>query len=82
MTWRDKACPIIAAVIAEVGTDDLPRLRRALREAFPFGAREYHPYKIWCDEIRVQLGTKPARERTKPVKPAEPVSSDQRTLFE
>jgi hypothetical protein len=61
MTWRDKARPIIAAVIARVGTDDLPRLRRALREAFPFGPRENHPYKIWCDEVRVQLGTKTKR---------------------
>jgi len=83
MTWRDKARPLIAAVIDQVGTDDLPRLRRALREAFPFGAREYHPYKIWLDEIRVQLGTKPVKERTPPVKTAtESVSSDQRTLFE
>jgi hypothetical protein len=83
MTWRDKAAPIIAAVINQVGTDDLPRLRRALREAFPFGAREFHPYKIWCDEIRVQLGTKPVKEKAPPVKSVtEPVSSDQRTLFE
>ena len=70
MTWRDKARPIIAAVIARVGTDDLPRLRRALREAFPFGPREYHPYKIWCDEIRVQLGMKPERVKPEPERPA------------
>ena len=61
MTWRDEARPIIAAVIAEVGTSDLPRLRKALREAFPFGPRENHPYQIWCDEIRVQLGAKTKR---------------------
>ena len=61
MTWRDKARPIIAKVIADVGTSDMSRLRRALREAYPWGPREYHPYKIWCDEIRVQLGTKPKR---------------------
>ena len=70
MTWRDKARPIIAAVIARVGTDDLPRLRRELREAFPFGPREYHPYKIWCDEIRVQLGTKLQRVKPEPERPA------------
>jgi len=62
MTWRDKARPLIAAVISEIGTDDLPKLRRALREAYPWGPRELHPYKIWCDEIRVQLGTKPIKE--------------------
>jgi hypothetical protein len=31
--------------------------RARLREAYPFGERKYHPYKIWLDEIRRQLGT-------------------------
>jgi len=55
-TWRDLARPIIARVIAEVGTSDMRALRRALRAAYPFGERKYHPYRIWCSEIRVQLG--------------------------
>jgi hypothetical protein len=59
MNWRDKARPIIAAVIAEIGTGDEKALRKALRAAYPFGPREYHPYRIWCDEINVQLGKKP-----------------------
>lgn len=58
MTWREDARPIIAAVIARVGKSDLPALRRALREAFPWGERKYHPYRMWLDEINVQLGTK------------------------
>ena len=58
MTWRDRVRPIIAAVIAEHGEG--PGLRKALREAYPFGLREYHPYKVWLDEIRVQRGLKPA----------------------
>lgn len=58
MTWRDKARQVIAAVIAEVGTDDPGKLKRALFDAYPFGERQYHPYKIWLDEIKVQLGTK------------------------
>jgi hypothetical protein len=59
MTWRDAARPIIAEVIKEVGTDDMRKLRAALREAYPWGLRKYHPYKIWCNEIRVQLGEVP-----------------------
>lgn len=55
-TWRDVARPIISRVIQEVGTEDHKALRVALREAYPFGLRQYHPYKIWCHEIRVQLG--------------------------
>ena len=58
MTWRDKAKPIIAAVIEAHGTGDIIGLRRALRDAYPWGSRENHPYKIWCDEVRVQLGLK------------------------
>ena len=57
-TWRDKARPIIAAVIAKYGTDDLRFLRSALRDAYPFGERKYHPYRMWCDEVKVQLGLK------------------------
>lgn len=56
MTWRDKARPIIARVIADIGTDDRRKLRRELRKAFPWGERKMHPYRIWCHEIRVQLG--------------------------
>lgn len=57
MTWRDVARPIIAETIDRVGKDDPKALRKALLEAYPFGAREYHPYKIWLDEIHRQLGT-------------------------
>ena len=58
-TRREIAAPIIDDVIERIGTDDMPKLRKALREAFPWGVREYHPYKIWLDEIRIQLGDKP-----------------------
>lgn len=56
MTWRTHAAPIIAAVIRETGTSDLPKLRRALRDAYPYGERKYWPYKVWCAEVRRQLG--------------------------
>lgn len=57
MTWRDRARPIIARVIAETGGDDLKLVRKALREAYPFGERAMHPYKVWCSEVNRQLGT-------------------------
>ncbi len=58
MTWRDRAKPIIRDVIHEVGRKDMKKLRAALRDAYPFGERALHPYKIWCDEIKRQLGTR------------------------
>ena len=64
MTWRDEARPIIAAVIAKYEGADLRFLRSALRDAYPWGPRENHPYKIWCDEVRVQLGLKTKKPAT------------------
>lgn len=80
MSWRDQARPIIAAVIADVGTADRKRLRLALRDAYPWGPREYHPYRIWCHEIRVQLGEVEPPGRRVRVRAVEP-SSGQRQLF-
>ncbi len=57
-TWRDNARPIIADVIKRVGSDDEKALKKALREAYPYGERANHPYKIWLDEIKVQTGKK------------------------
>lgn len=55
-TWRESAAPIIAEVIRRVGRSDMCALRKALREAYPWGDRRMHPYKVWCSEIRRQLG--------------------------
>jgi hypothetical protein len=53
-TRREYAAPIIAAVIKAEGVGS-PTLRRALREAYPFGERRYWPYKVWLNEIKRQL---------------------------
>jgi len=65
-TWRNAAAPIIARVIREVGTDNLPALRRALREAYPWDCQHGHPYKIWLNEIRRQLAGAPPPETRRP----------------
>jgi hypothetical protein len=71
-TWRDHARPIIASVIKEFGHD--PKLLKAkLREAYPFYERKYHPYKVWCDEVRRQLGTKRFKLQCKPDDPNQTV---------
>jgi len=53
--WRDRCRPIISKVIAE--HKGKPTLKQALHDAYPFGQRAYHPYKIWLSEIRRQMGT-------------------------
>ena len=56
MSWRTSARIIIRGVISEVGRADDRFLRRKISEAYPFGERKYHPYKIWLDEVKKQLG--------------------------
>lgn len=55
-SWRKIARPIIAEVLRQ--TEDPKERKKILREAYPFGARQYHPYKIWLDEIKRQTGKK------------------------
>lgn len=59
MSWREEAADIIGRTIAETDSKDLPLLRQRLRDAYPWGERKNHPYKIWLDEIKRQLGLKP-----------------------
>ncbi|PUA41479.1 hypothetical protein C5U62_31410 [Pseudomonas protegens] len=56
MSWADAAAPIVASVIRRVGRSDMRLLRKALTDAYPWGARENSPYKAWLSEVRRQLG--------------------------
>jgi phenylpyruvate tautomerase PptA (4-oxalocrotonate tautomerase family) len=57
--WRNIAAPRIAEVIAKHVGEDENKIRLALRDAYPFGERKYHPYKIWLSEVNIQLGKHP-----------------------
>jgi hypothetical protein len=76
MTWRDTAAPIIADVIARHGTEDMKALKKHLSAAYPFGERKYWPYKVWMDEIKVQLGTKKRKKGS-----CHPAELNTKTLF-
>lgn len=55
-SWYEKSRSVIAAVHAELPKDaTLEQRRKALREAYPFGQRQYHPYKMWCKAQREYL---------------------------
>jgi isocitrate dehydrogenase kinase/phosphatase len=56
MNWRAKARAVIRQVMADHPKADPKELRRLISEAYPFGERKYHPYKIWLDEVSRQLG--------------------------
>jgi hypothetical protein len=55
-TWRQIAAPLIHKVLEETKGKTDKEIKKALRDAYPFGERAFHPYKIWCDEINVQRG--------------------------
>jgi hypothetical protein len=57
-TWRDIAKPIIQAVLSETQGLSEKEIKAAIKDAYPFGERAYHPYKIWLDEVRRQRGIK------------------------
>ena len=58
-SWRDFCRPIIEEVLRETKGQDEKAVKKALFDAYPFGERAMHPYKIWCDEIKRQRGLKP-----------------------
>lgn len=72
--WRAKAREIVNRVLHETQGQDEATVRRALRDAYPFGPRRYWPYKVWLDEVQRQRGTK----QQKPVE----VDPRQGALFE
>jgi hypothetical protein len=74
-TWRDIARPIIADVLQKTRGSDESIIRKALYDAYPFGARQYHPYKVWLDEIKVQ------RKKKQFGKKAEIKDPNQKELF-
>lgn len=61
-SWRDVARPIIARTLRENVGKTVPELRAALRQAYPFGPRQYWPYKVWCDEVRRQMNLTPTNQ--------------------
>lgn len=54
--WRKEAAPVIRKVLMDTQGKPEAEIRKALHDAYPFGQRAYHPYKIWLDEIQRQRG--------------------------
>jgi len=61
MTWREHARPIIAKVLADNKDKTEKEIKKSLQNAYPYGERARHPYKIWCDEIKIQRGLKKSK---------------------
>lgn len=62
-TWRENCAPIITKVLVDNKGKTEKEIRKALHDAYPFGPRKMHPYKIWCDEIKRQRGLKKVKPK-------------------
>jgi len=69
--WRAEAAKVVQAAIETGEARGLtgPALLRHVRQAYPFGERRNHPYKIWLSEVNRQLG----RSTPKPPKAPPPL---------
>lgn len=78
MTWREAAWRAVAEVEAAC-PPGITRAQycRALRDAYPFGPRQYWPYRVWLEVQRVAIerrfpGTTRPRRPGKPKKDRNP----------
>ena len=56
MTWSDRARAVIGEIHARLPADACYEDRvRVLREGYPFGTREHHPYQAWLKAQRAYL---------------------------
>ena len=51
-TWRQHAANHIAEVVKQHPNAQGEALRKLLSANYPFGARKYHPYKVWLEEVK------------------------------
>lgn len=57
--WRQAANEVIERVLAELPAEATDQDKaNALSRAYPFGAKEHHPYKIWRDAVRRAIGVR------------------------
>ena len=51
--WRMKSQRVIEEAMKRLPIGFTTKdFNRVMTEAYPFGMREMHPYKIWCDEVK------------------------------
>ena len=82
MRWSEAARDVIASVAKDIPRETpLAERRRIIDAAYPFGPRDYWPYKAWCKARRAYLerwGLKPIRRAPEQIRfedlPRDPVT--------
>ena len=80
---RRIAAPIITDVLREMGGKPEYEIRAALLNAYPFGLRRHHPYRVWRDANRIPTGRRRIQSRVRQMqgRPTEPPDERQGALF-
>lgn len=76
--WRTESARVIAEVIRTHPELKGKTLIDEIRRAYPFGSKQYWPYKVWRSEVRYRLGLD-RRRRT--AMRRDPVPPEQGALF-
>jgi len=76
--WRRIAAPIITDVLRDMAGKPEHEIRAALLNAYPFGLRRHHPYRIWRDEIRIQTGRRRIQSQARKLQGRPPELPDER----
>ena len=78
--WRTRARKVIQAVIKDNAGKSEKDILAAIRKAYPFVERKYHPYKIWLDEVKVQTGKKVKHPYRQPLRKPTPPDPNQTVM--
>lgn len=79
--WRTHSQEVIKKVIAENKGKSEAEIKKTISEAYPFGERKYHPYKIWLDEVKIQIGKKKKHPYRQPLRKQKPPDPNQGKLL-
>ena len=56
MSWYTQAKAVIDALDQTLPADlSISERRKAVKDAYPFGMRQFYPYKMWCKAQREYL---------------------------
>ena len=60
-TWKEHAAAHIRWVVQQhPGVTDEKELRKLISDNYPFGMRQYHPYKAWLKAVKEFFAQPPA----------------------
>ena len=51
-SWRDHANSVLAALWEQAAEESRAPTKQEIYDAYPYGMREYTPYKVWLEQVK------------------------------